>query len=105
MLTALFLAASLQGHPFRPPAVPLVTHDPYFSIWSEADHAYDDVTRHWTHIPNDIGCNILVDGRMYRLRGRPTGTILPIDLPQANLVVTPTRSVYTYQNKKVRVVE
>ncbi|MHB8635429.1 MAG: glutaminase domain-containing protein [Fimbriimonadaceae bacterium] len=101
MFSAFFIAASLQAHPFRPPAVPLVTHDPYFSIWSEADHAYDDVTRHWTHSPNSIQCAILIDGKRFNLCGDQTFS----PLPQVGLTVTPTRSIYEFQNAAVHVTE
>lgn len=34
----------------RYPAFPLITVDPYFNIWSCADHLYDDVTWYWTGV-------------------------------------------------------
>jgi hypothetical protein len=86
---------------FRPPAVPLVTSDPYLSIWSEADHLNDATTVHWTHHPMPLVSLIRVDGQNYRLMGDdPQG--IPV-IPQTALKVTATRSIYQFQNAKVHV--
>ena len=86
---------------FRPPAVPLVTSDPYLSIWSEADHLNDDVTRHWTHHPNPLVSLIRVDGKALRLMGNDPADVPA--MPQVGLDVLPTRSIYDFDNGHVHV--
>jgi hypothetical protein len=86
---------------FRPPAVPLVTSDPYLSIWSEADHLTDDVTRHWTHHPHPLISLIRVDGAASRLMGNEPENIPA--MPQIGLEVTPTRSIYEFEDSKIHV--
>ncbi|HTQ09481.1 MAG TPA: DUF5127 domain-containing protein, partial [Fimbriimonadaceae bacterium] len=102
-LSACFAAASMSHAQtaFRPPAVPLVTSDPYLSIWSEANKLTDDVTRHWTHHPHPLSCQIWIDGTDYRMMGNEPADVPP--LPQIRLTVTPTRTLYTFANAQVAV--
>ena len=80
---------------FRPPAVPLITHDPYFSAWSFADRLTDDWSKHWTGA-NHALCGIArIDGKPYRFMG-----VRPKSVPamrQVRLQVLPTRTVYTFE--------
>ena len=88
-----------QPAAFRPPSVPLVTHDPYFSIWSPADRLTDMETVHWTGTKNPMHCMIRIDGQTYRIMGNIPSNIEP--LKQEGLTVTPTQSVYEFRNAKI----
>ncbi|MBO5222171.1 MAG: DUF4965 domain-containing protein [Clostridia bacterium] len=54
----------------RTPAVPLVTVDPYFNIWSSADVLTDDVPRHWTGRRHSMTGMVKVDGVWHRFMGK-----------------------------------
>lgn len=90
----------VQGAGLRPPAVPLVAHDPYFSIWSPADKLTDADTMHWTGKPHRLTSLVRIDDKAFRIMGvEPTNTP---PLPQINLQVLPTRTTYTFEGQGVR---
>ena len=94
-----------MNHPeFRAPAVPLVTHDPMFSVWSFADKLTDDVPRHWSGARQYMFGIVTVDGTIYEFLGK----VAAIDeryvsryriLPQVSCDIRPMTTEYCFENE------
>ncbi len=93
-LTSLVLVSCTWAADLRPPAAPLVTHDPYFSVWAFKDALNADPTRHWTGKVQSISSIVRIDGKIYRVMGSE-----PHDAPalaQTGVTVLPTRTIYRF---------
>lgn len=75
-----FTTLTAFAQTFRPPATPLITIDPYTSVWSFGNELNGSVTKHWTGKAHPMDGLIRVDGKTYRFMGAANPvmkTILP----------------------------
>src|ERR1700742_1502216 len=84
----------------RPPAVPLVTHNPYFSLWSMNDKLTDGPTRHWTGAEQPMTGLVRIDGKPYRYMGGWPGEVPAMQ--QDSLEVTATQTRYAFTTAGIR---
>lgn len=79
-------------------SIPLVTHDPFFSVWSAADQLHDSDTVHWSGALQRLKGWLLVDGKKHVFMGERIGDSF---LPQTAVEVTATATQYTFENEKL----
>lgn len=77
----------------RPPSVPLITIDPYFSVWSAADRLTQNETVHWTGKPNTMRGTLRIDGAEYRFMGTGEAPAMK----QTGLDVTAMTTEYLFE--------
>ena len=93
------LAVCVAWPQTRPPATPLITHDPYFSIWSASDHLTDSDTMHWTGVPQPIAGVARIDDKAFRFMGHHPDAIPAME--QTGSSVTPTHTRYQFRQSGV----
>ena len=80
-------------------SVPLVTHDPYFSVWSPSDHLYDADTVHWSRIPQRMYGSLKVDSETYFFMGNHDDNKV---LAQTGMELTATSTIFYFENEDVK---
>ena len=83
----------------RPPAIPLIVHDPGLSVWAIGDRLADHHAGHWTGHNRGLALIARVDGEAWSLIGKA----LPRCAEQLSVEVTATRTICRFACSQVAV--
>ena len=91
---SMFLICASMAQIHKMPAYPLVTHNPYFSIWSFSDEVQKSTTKHWTGYDQGLIAFAKVDGVQYQILG-------DMQLPSTPIAAVgegdPVNCLYTFE--------
>ena len=89
----------------RPAAIPLITVDPFFSVWSTSDNLYDDHTKHWTGKLMPLLAGIYVDNQFISMVGTTVNytQLSPHRVFQKDVTVNPLSTIYEFENEHAKV--
>jgi Domain of unknown function (DUF4965)/Domain of unknown function (DUF1793)/Domain of unknown function (DUF5127)/Domain of unknown function (DUF4964) len=85
----------------RVPATPLITHDPYFSVWSFTDTLTESDTTHWTGKPQPMSGIARIDDKPFRFMGRRPDGVPAME--QTGKIVAATHTRYRFRAAGVEI--
>ena len=83
----------------RAPAVPLITVDPYFSVWAPHEILNYREPEHWTRSKNDVIGRVFVDGEEYSFLGYNRNIK---KIKQVSLDITALSTKAAFENDKIK---
>lgn len=82
----------------RAPSIPLITVDPYFSVWSREENLNYSETVHWTGSPNPLLGYVCIDGERLAFLGYERNDH---KITQTSLKIDALTTAATYANDKI----
>ena len=104
LLTVNVVFQQLNAQVTKAPAYPLITHNPYVSIWSFSDKLNETNTKHWTGSSQSMIGLVKVDNQVYRFMGKEASfdqvENLATKIKEANqlaVVMSATQTIYQFE--------
>ena len=83
----------------RAPSIPLITIDPYFSVWAPNEKINFKETQHWTGAKNDIRGFVVIDGEEYSFLGYYRNAK---KINQTSIEIDALSTKCTFENDKIK---